>query len=102
MKRVLLPLLLLALPASTAALAAAADEAQNPLESFLQEARTSYVLEAREKEIVNRHDNGAFLFENEYRYEMTKTRNASLEEAAFGETSTASHVVRDEQGRPPL
>ena len=100
MKRVLLPLLLLALPASTAALAAAADEAQNPLESFLEEARTSYVLEAREKEIVNRHDNGAFLFENEYRYEMTKTRNVSLEKAAFGETSAASHVVRDEQGRP--
>ena len=100
MKRVLLPLLLLALPVSTAALAAAADEAQNPLESFLEEARTSYVLEAREKEIVNRHDNGAFLFENEYRYEMTKTRNASLEKAALGETSTASHVVRDEQGRP--
>ena len=100
MKRILLPLLLLALPASTAALAAAADEAQNPVESFLEEARISYVLEAREKEIVNRHDNGAFLFENEYRYEMTKTRNVSLEKAAFGETSTASHVVRDEQGRP--
>ncbi len=100
MKKVLLPLLLLALPTSTAALAAAVDMGKNPLAPFLEEARESYVLEARETESVSRHDNGAFLFENEYRYKTTKTRSASLETAQFGESSTSSTIVRDERGRP--
>ncbi len=100
MKKVLLSLLLLTLPTSTAALAAAVDMGKNPLAPFLEEARESYVLEARETESVSRHDNGAFLFENEYRYKTTKTRSASFETAQFGESSTSSTIVRDERGRP--
>lgn len=71
----------------------------NPLGDFLAKARVNYHLLGTETETISRHDNGAYMFENEYRYDIIKTRDASSEAISYGENEIVSKVVRDSSGR---